>query len=206
MSCVTKKPFSKGFTFDGVKSLNLTATGEGQGGFLGQKNQTVHVKGERFGERFFLYKHSNNKYIYKPFTFHLYHTCVFVRAYAREENSNFIERKSKMTPRISCYDCRYFSANNNGRAGYNPTPPMDSYQEGVGGSCRRFSPQHGQVIEHPNGETVVGLAEWPRVFTHDWCGEFTPRTDFQCPDGCQCKSSCSPKIKDMCNKQRPENN
>lgn len=80
-----------------------------------------------------------------------------------------------MTPRISCYDCRYFSATHNGRAGYNPNPPLYAFRQGNSGFCHRFTPQHGRVLQQPNGDTVVGLGEWPKVFTHDWCGEFVPR-------------------------------
>jgi hypothetical protein len=83
---------------------------------------------------------------------------------------------------------------------------MDTYQEGVGGFCHRWSPQHGRLLKQPNGDTVVGLGEWPKVFTHDWCGEFERRAVSTCDNGCQCKPSCSPKINELCKKQRPENN
>ena len=103
-----------------------------------------------------------------------------------------------MTTRISCYDCRYFSAGRNGRAGYKPVPPMDSYQEGVGGCCHRLAPQHGQVVEHPNGQRVVGYGQWPRVFTHDWCGEFEPRAAKHCGNAKECACANGEKGESYC--------
>jgi len=86
MSCVNRKPFSERFTFEGVKGFILMVIHQCQALFLNQKSRTLHPGGERLGERFFCYKYSINKNIYKPFTFHPYIARVFLRAYAREEN------------------------------------------------------------------------------------------------------------------------
>ena len=118
----------------------------------------------------------------------------------------FERKKMKTTQRIACYDCRFFSAAGNGRAEYNPTGNKEPNRQGDIGFCHRDAPQHGRVLEHPNDDVVVGFAEWPKVFTHDWCGEFEPKTALQCPDGCQSKPSCTPKIKDLCKNQRAGSN
>ena len=112
----------------------------------------------------------------------------------------------KTTQRIACYDCRFFSAAGNGRAEYNPTGNKEPYRQGDGGFCHRDTPQHGRLLKTPDGDAVIGYAEWPKVFTHDWCGQFQRRTVSTCDNGCQCKPSCSPKIKEMCQNQRPEYN
>ncbi|NLW84514.1 MAG: hypothetical protein GXY41_08970 [Phycisphaerae bacterium] len=112
----------------------------------------------------------------------------------------------KTTPQIACYHCRFFAAAGNGRVADNPTCNKEPNRQGDSGFCHRAAPQHGRALEQPNGDRVIGFAEWPKVFTHDWCGEFEPRTAFHCPDGCPCNPSCSPKINDLCKNQRPEHN
>ena len=126
---------------------------------------------------------------------------------ATKNNDHFCERKTmKTTQRISCYHCRFFAAAGNGRGGHTPTCTNEPYRQGDSGFCHRDAPQHGRLVKTPNGDTVVGLGQWPKVFTHDWCGQFERRAVSTCDNGCPFKSFCSPRIKEMCQKQRPENN
>ncbi len=111
-----------------------------------------------------------------------------------------------MTTEMTCYDCRFFSPGENGCPSYLHNEELGEFEEAKEGICRRQTPRHGKTLKRPNGDEFVCFAEWPKVMHCDWCGKFEPRNGHHCPDGCQCKPSCSPKIKDLCKKQRPENN
>lgn len=103
-----------------------------------------------------------------------------------------------MIERISCYDCRFFSPGAYGCANHQTAQKLGAFREWGEGICRRHTPRPGDRIKRADADERVCFAEWPQVMTDDWCGEFEPRNGHHCPDGCKCKPSCSPKIKDLC--------
>lgn len=95
MSYVNKKARLEPFTFHGGETFTINGIAQNWTLIFDQITGDVSLWGERLGERFFEHKYIYKKNIYKPFSIHLHNTRVFVRAYAREENTFFVERKSK---------------------------------------------------------------------------------------------------------------
>jgi len=110
-----------------------------------------------------------------------------------------------MKHEMYCYNCRFYC-----RADYEG--PMDALEHlpqgttiAAEGECRRYPPCHGKTVMVDNAERTL-LGDWPLVEDQFWCGQFERRTVSKCDNGCPFKPFCTPKIKELCITQRPENN